>query len=490
MIDKRRVILVPIDNRPITYRFPQLIARIAGIDAIVPPSEMIGSSKAPPNVEVLSNWLENTIKETQPSCLVVCLDSLIYGGLVASRRSDDELKTLLERSKNVSKWKQLTDKTLQVLAQSSIMRISDNDHADAERPYWSEYGREIFKWSALLHKQNRGILQIEEEPQLKELENKINLEVRQDYLAARERNFQVNLKFMEYVQSGDIDFLVFSQDDTGKYGLNVWEKEELLSRSSQHNVAAYVGTDEVLMVLLCRWLVLSSSNKPRCSVHFNMEQNKSTPSNFEGQSIEESLKAQLKTSALEVTTTGSEDFAVVIHAAKDVQGDHVQLSGHPDNRKLNTSEEVEATIRLLDKINVPCVLCDVAYANGSDPLLVEQLLSRKDLLNKLWGYAGWNTTGNTIGSALAMGTARHYAQQQRVDTSAVFKRAMFVRFADEWAYQSQVRPKLSEASDEQLNQLMMPYINRLAIALDFEPKNLQIRFPWQRTFEVEIKVDD
>jgi hypothetical protein len=493
------IVLVPIDNRPITYAFPQLIARIAGVDAIVPPASMIGSSKAPTNIEALSNWLDNTIKETQPSCLAVCLDSLIYGGLVASRKSNESLEVLLKRCKSIPRWKQLTGNALQVLAQSSIMRISDN-YGGEERSYWSQCGREIFKWSALLHKQRRAVLTVQEKMQLKEVENKISPEVRQDYLAARERNFKVNLQLIEYATMHDIDFLVFGQDDTGKYGLNAWEREELLSEYSRRklsNVAAYRGADEVLMALLFRCLVSNGSVKPRCSVHFNLEQCKSTISNFEGQSIEESLKAQLNATALEVVPETNADFAVVVHAAKDFQGDHVWLEGHPDHRTLNTTEEVEATMRCLEKIAIPCVLCDVAYANGSDPLLVEQLLSRKDLLNKLWGYAGWNTTGNTIGSALAMGAARWYASEQLqppvqtrpTNPDTAFKQAMFTRFADEWAYQSQVRPKLSEASDERLNQLMMPYLERLAAVLDFQPKNLQIRFPWKRTFEVEISMD-
>jgi hypothetical protein len=509
MIDRSRIILVPIDNRPITYAFPQLIAHLAGIEAIVPPAEIIGSSKAPPNIEALSEWLDRTLKEMQPASLVICLDSLIYGGLVASRCCSDPLEVLLKRTKNILGWKQLTSTELKVLAQSSIMRISDNYYNNEEKPYWSEYGREIFRWSEFLHKQKRGLLKEESQlVQLKELESKIPSRVRQDYLDTRERNFQVHLNLIEYVQSGNIDFLILSQDDTGKYGLNVFEKEELILRCNQQkidNVAAYVGTDEVSMVLLCRGLVLNSPTKPKCAVRFNLEQGKSVLSNYEGQSIEESLKAQMRTIAIETVSpsnanSSAENFAIIVHAAKDIQGDHVWLSGHPDRRTLDTSEEVEKTMSLLETATTPCVICDVAYSNGADPLLIEQLMRRKDLVGKLWGYAGWNTTGNTIGTALALGVARWYAKgEQRsgrrsadtdVSTDAAFKQAMFTRFADDWAYQTQVRPELSEPSDEKLNQLMKSYLSQIADMLDFKPKNVQLRLPWQRTFEVEIKLHD
>jgi hypothetical protein len=48
------------------------------------------------------------------------------------------------------------------------------------------------------------------------------------------------------------------------------------------------------------------------------------------------------------------------------------------------------------------VFADIAYCNGGDPLLLS-LLRQKNLVWKLAGYAGWNTSSNTIGTCLPMG---------------------------------------------------------------------------------------
>jgi hypothetical protein len=490
---QKKILLVPIDDRPITYQFPQLIASVAGVSAAVAPRNLLGSRQGSVNTQALSHWLVDKLASRQPDAVAVCLDSLIYGGLVASRRSDDSENVVLERIKNIGEWKHINDKSPAVYAQSSIMRISNNYYNNEEKSYWSQYGREIFKWSQLLHQQERSFLK--DQSELKEVEAKIDPEVRKDYLATRERNFHVNLKLIEYVQAKAIDFLIFSQDDTGELGLNVLEKEKLLASCNGQrltNVMAYCGTDEVLMTLLARWLGLNSDRRPRISLHYSPHEGRAVLSNYEGKTIEETIRAQAKAAALDVAEMTGDlgDLAVIVHTGGHVQGDHMWLSGHPDLRALKTDAIVENTMQLLEQMHVPTIICDVAYSNGSDPALMTRLMGRKDLVNKLWGYAGWNTTGNTVGSTLALGVARWYANQNVVDTADAFRQAMFVRFADDWVYQTQVRPQLSgEPSEELLNQLMMPLVRQLFTLFDFEPKNIKFKFPWQRTFEVEVCVE-
>ena len=53
-------------------------------------------------------------------------------------------------------------------------------------------------------------------------------------------------------------------------------------------------------------------------------------------------------------------------------------------------------------------LADNAYANGGDPELIS-LLDQMDMLRRLHGYAGWNTSSNTIGTAIAEGVHAYIA---------------------------------------------------------------------------------
>lgn len=505
-----KAIIIPIDNRPVTYLFPQLLGQVAGIEVIAPPRESMGSLTVTTSVNVLNEWLSHTIQRQMPDVVLVCIDSIIYGGLIPSRRVDTSAKEVLERAKAIGKWKRLCSQQPRVYAQSSIMRISDNYDNTEEKPYWSRYGREIFAWSEALHRLSGNSPSVDPAAaglragELRQLEVRIDEEIRRDYLNTRQRNFQLNRRLLDFAESGDLDFLVYSQDDSGQYGLNVMEKERLLAEAARrelNNVIAYSGADEVLMTLIGRWLIEQNGAPPRTKVVFSPDSGSGISSRYEGQTIGESVAAQLaaigltKKSAaatdLQADDVQNLDFQIIVHTSGDRQGDHIWLPGHPDLRNLNTNSSVSQTIAAIEESTVPCVLCDVAYSNGADPLLLEQLLSRKDLVKKLWGYAGWNTTGNTIGSALATGIARWFAERNGKGDKAdeQLAKALFVRLADDWAYQTQARKQLgNDLSTSHLQTLMAPPLDRLKTALDINPPRIDLSLPWRRSFEVEINI--
>src|SRR3990167_9131505 len=88
-------LLLPLDNRPCTSRFPLEIAAIAGFDVVVPPLDLLGDVKKPAALAGLETWLESQLG--QVPLLVISLDTWLYGGLVFSRKSNAPLTLLTER---------------------------------------------------------------------------------------------------------------------------------------------------------------------------------------------------------------------------------------------------------------------------------------------------------------------------------------------------------------------------------------------------------
>jgi len=260
---------------------------------------------------------------------------------------------------------------------------------------------------------------------------------------------------------------------------------------------------------------------PQALVHFAPPSGAAIPSRYEGQDVRTTVSTQGAAAGLilldpnKALTAGdtSHAFTLIIHAPAERQGDHITLPGQADLSDLDTTEAVATTIALIEKADDRVVIADVAYANGGDPRLVESLLKRPDLLARVKSYAGWNTSGNTMGSALALAVASWYfdlnwtvdnkgsiikrgdnpdnttqmqATEAVIPMSEWHKQCLFVRLVDDWAYQACVRKQLDgEASTQKLATLIGPYIGQVNAALGIEP-SVRLSFPWKRTFEIEI----
>lgn len=484
-----KVILLPLDDRPVTYVYPQLVAKAAGIVPIVPPRALFGNLSTAAKVDGLVAWIDAAITRERPGALLLCFDTLLYGGLINSRRSEDTLKTITDKLSNLKGWHKNAGPLAPIYGNASIMRISDNYDNTEEKQYWGRFGREMFAWSSQLHRLLRGD---ELSPGvLTAAEYRIPPDIRRDYVATRFRNFQISTKLIEFLAQEVIRRLTFTLDDSGETGLNILERDKLLAMVKENNLGSridfYPGADEVLCTMFARWLVDTKGRRPSARLKFASEEARQCQSLYEGQTIGETIQAHIGAAGIDVRHEGDGDFTVIVHAAHR-QGDHIHLAGHPDMRQVDTNTAVRSTVKLLEETQGPCVLIDVAYANGSDPLLVEELLKRSDLIDKLLSYAGWNTTGNAAGSALALAVARWARNSTTRDDS--LSECLFTRLVDDWAYQANVRSQIGpETSTSQLATLMTPYVKRIAAAMNYQPKSLTLSFPWNRTFEIEVGID-
>jgi len=463
------------------------VAKAAGIVPIVPPRTLLGSLSEAAKVEALNTWVDAAIARERPSALLLCLDTILYGGLINSRRSEETMRAIASKLSILKIWQKNAGPLASIYAQSSIMRISDNYDPTEEKPYWARFGREIFAWSAQLHRLLRG----DDLPAgvITAAEYRIPPDIRKDYVATRFRNYQINTKLVESVASETLRSLTFSLDDSGETGLNVMERDKLVALINETNlqskVFCYAGADEVLCAMFARWLVDTKGKKPGARLHYAVDEAKQCQSRYEGQSIGETITSQIAACGIELKDNA--DFTIIVHASHR-QGDHIQLPGLADLRQIDTASAVRSTLKLLEEATTPCALIDVAYANGSDPALIEELLKRPELLDKLISYSGWNTTGNSAGSALALAVAR-WARNTMVRDEAL-NECLFTRLTDDWAYQANVRSTIaSDTTTGQLAAAMTPYVKRIAQAMNYQPKALTLSFPWGRTFEIEVGID-
>jgi hypothetical protein len=493
-----KLLLLPLDDRPVTFVYPQMVAQAAGVETVAPPRKLMGSLAQPADPVKLMEWLEQA-NASKPDALILALDSLLYGGLIPSRRSPLTLPEVLKRVDWLKSWHKRSDKKPAISCQASIMRISDNYDNTEEKEYWAKYGREIFAWSQEMHKLTKN--REGDRTQLRTLEMRVPAEIRQDYQSTRFRNFQALKKSLELVRDKQIERMTLSLDDSGEFGLNLVEKQ-MLEKTAQdlgiaERVAVYAGADEVLCSLIARHLT-AKQGAPKVALVYSNETMGEIFSRYEGQTIARTIESHLNACGVQVTGTYNTataataidaDFVLLVHLPDARQGDHVSLPGLPNLTNIESERSAENAIRFIEASHLPVAIADVAYANGSDPLLMEKLFAKPVLLKKLWSYAGWNTTGNAAGSAIALAVAYWYGRKNNANAELPLKRCLFVRFADDWGYQTQVRPKLQSAlPGNELAAMLAPYVLRIGKCLDFTPGSISVRQPWNRTFEIEVSL--
>lgn len=458
-----RIAFIPIDNRPVCYTLPQQIAEVdKDLELFLPPREMLGDLKKIADISGILTWLENLENLDK---IIVSLDTIAYGGLIPSRRSldkFDEIKTRMEKFKSV-----LLSKNAKIYAFSSIMRISNNNINEEEKEYWNLYGKKIFKYSFESHKNT---------PHGK-VETDVPIEIIQDFIKTRKRNFDLNLVYLSWAEEGFFDTLVFSKDDCAKYGLNVAEAQAIENRIKKQNINALVktGADEIPLSLLSR--ALTDGKKIKIAPLFMEPEAANLISKYEDVSVSESVKGQIELAGGSVCEEEDADMVLVVNNFKTEQGELVM------------GVEVEGFSKDLRLPKKPYVIADILNANGADNCFLEKFFEREINIKDFLGYAGWNTTGNTVGSALCCAIVKYLAKQP--DTTA-FKKIRTVRFLDDWAYQANVRKILKSRSTKintnELESEMKIYEDFLAEKLGFSPKNISYTFPWGRFFEIEVQV--
>ena len=434
-----KIAFLPIDNRPVCYNLASDIAEIdRDIELFLPPREFLGDLTKVANIESLLKWLENL---PQVDSMILSLDTLVYGGLIPSRRSKDtfeELCTRLDRIKPLLKNKK-------VYAFSSIMRISNNNYNEEEKEYWAEYGKKIFEFSFSGGK------------------NKCNIpnEIITDYLATRKRNFEINKIYLAWQKEGLFDTLIFSKDDCAEKGFNVDEARELERLGGKTKT----GADEIPLTLLARSIKKDIKIYPQ----FLEPDYKNCISNYEDVSIEKSVLGQLELGGFKVSSKEDADIILIVNNFIEKQGELVMGW----DTKSFDGDFVPP--------NKPYAVADVRFANGGDNAFVTQLLNKLDLTN-FYGYAGWNTSANTLGSLLCAVKVKW--QAKKYDEKA-FKKLQTIRFLDDWAYQANVRRNIEKPCN--IEKQMFPFYKNIAISLKEEMTNVCYSYPWNRKFEIEIK---
>ncbi|WP_196603931.1 DUF4127 family protein [Pectinatus haikarae] len=498
---KAKVILyVPHDNRPISDKQTVAVAEKAGVVIKVPPEQLLGTRTSPGDPDGLYQWVMNNAQDADAA--VISSDALLYGSLVASRKHSFDRTDILKRTDYFISIHKKYPK-LPVYVFSSIMRTPKNAAASGteEPSYYQTYGDYIFQYTALLDKNISQGLTSNEEDQMVQLRQHIPLNVIDDWMGRRRKNFDANKVLVELTRNNIINYLVVGCDDNAPFS-QTHNERVVLSQSAQgmssSNFRIVAGVDEMGLLLITRAINKIYSYEPVVAIGYASGYGGATIPSYSDEPIDNSVRSEIDLAGGRPTTS-AKGASMILLVNTNVSGMTYEAGENLNSiyPRANTNSFVNMIEHYLgDK--TPVAIGDIAFANGADNALMHNLLQR-NLLFKLTSYAGWNTATNSTGWSVGQGLLSLHMTDENKNM------LLLTRYVDDWFYQANVRQtvarklnifpgrgsKLSlgdklepaQIDAEQMTQNLfdkyMPFLNIKAV---------KVNFPWNRLFESDIQI--
>lgn len=492
------IMYVPFDNRPVSLDYVVDTVEKGGFEILVPPEEYLANRTKNANPEQLWKWVFAHANEVDS--IVVSSDALIYGGLVASRTHDLPEYTLSKRIKNFQKLKEINP-SVRIYVFSTIMRSPHASSGGVEPLYYETYGPDIFQITSLRDKQEvKGLTKVEEQALNSSL-SIVPQDVMDDWLLRRGKNFKVNAALIGEVKKNTFAYLLLGRDDASPYSRSHQESRWLEKDSLGLPASKYLsfpGADQLGMVLLARAANDLRVKLPSIAVKYTQGVGDNTIPSYEDTAIGKTVWNHIiAAGGVPLRSEAMADMILAVHTPAD--GWTREAGGGNNPQEVNP--ETYVFVRQLQsylRANKKVAVADVAFANGSDNSLMNEMTIHK-IIPKLQSYSGWNTASNTIGYTIGQAI---FAQNMTTENKDSL---LAVRLLDEWAYQANIRSVLRDDvlmpqgySDVQLNEITPQLIMETEKQMNtFKKQNLSwfpiekihVSFPWNRLFEVKIKVE-
>lgn len=497
------IALLPIDERPVNTGLAVDVAAIAGAQVEIPPMDLLPKMRVPGKVDLLGSWLLDTAAQPATDGVVVSIDMLVHGGLIAGRTTPDLTSPTLDRL-GILREVRVARPTLPMSAVSLVTRASDSYSPDEEPSYWEHYGRELHRYGAALHRcfeaaNSDGCLDSYQH-EIDQLEDVIPAAVRADFQTRRLRNHIVNLECLRLLADGVINPLLITADDTARHSAGSLEQNWLRhwSRALQSgvNLLMYPGADEVDAVLTARAITDLHQESVSCEVECYTPEGLDRIANYENQPVRVGASRQIAAAGAHLALDGKPDIRLIVHPPDPGGGDC--FGGRP----VDDPRAVEGTVALVKRSidsGAEVALADVRYSNGSDPSLV-QALHDEGLLPSLSAYAGWNTAGNSIGTTVAAAVCSVIGQRTGTYDGVAARRLLLHRVLEDHYYQSIIRTRLAASNDSYHPGPLTPGVQSAYLAEVTDALNLalhtlaqdeewevrDVALPWGRTFEIDF----
>lgn len=475
-----KILLIPLDGRPCNTTLPAGLARVAGCAVTLPPAAMLGRYMVPADTEEICNFLERHAPEAD--AIILSADMCVHGGIEMSRGAQpglEEARRRLDRLEEIVRAHGRKTTLFSMITRGTITATKEE-----ELQLWEYTGA----LNALRGKRRTG----SEEMRYKELLAAIPTQVLADYDFARKRNQEINMRIAGWAAQGLLARTLFLQDDAGEHGPHIAE-QKALEALTDGRADFMPGADEACSMLVAGAVVTSHALKPSINIVTADRTAMDFFALYERNPFAESLASHMTPLSLQDNPDATVEFFLnpPLKPSTDLF-----LRPHPGAMRDYSafSERLADAVQSGDSV----VLADCAHCNGADIHLMKEL--DKTTLDRLAGFAAWNTASNTLGTALAhaamIAVGKHTGKFNQEQSDRMTK----TRLLEDWLFQSLAREELTayclqnkvdrfgfgdrwKEMDAMLDTRMKELSGQLLPALP----PYTAAFPWRRLFETEVK---
>lgn len=442
------IISIPLDIRPYNYDFLISLASMdSNISLKMPAKEILGYKKQPASHQAVDDFINSHCADSD--ALIISLDMYLYGGLFPARIHQMELTELIARLNKIKTLKE-SYPALKIYASSLVLRTPKYNSSEEEPDYYAHIGHSIFQVGYLSDKEKRVGLSEDEKAHLLAHRSAINSASFDDWLSRRSKNLQLIENAIELVDEKIIDQLIIPLDDTAEFGFTMQDQERIYEKISllgvQDRVFVHPGTDESGCTLLTKAYLSMRKKDFIATTLYSNELFKTYIPNYEDRPFIHSLRSYAAASGITLVDNDASLPVLAINGCGEIMQEAFDISYgynlHTGVRKPKYKNITYYTHRDLvtyakeiasRALQVSVVAIDVAMSNGGETELI-RALDKAGALDTIKGYAGWNTTCNSLGTGIA-----NLVFSTMGDNADAIERFLKERLVSDWAYQTEVR---------------------------------------------------
>jgi len=489
------MVLVPLDDRPVTAQLPQLLGAIAGARVVEPPRPLLGHDLVPGDADAILRWLRDEAP-AGASDVVASTDMTMYGGLVASRIPGVSLDVARTRLQELAAIREARGGSF--TAFGTVMRLAPTGVPAIGKAASFPFAGDV--WPLLQRYANLPDPPRTEEQraEAERLRARLGPNLRA-YLDTRARDRDADLAALRLTAEGRFDRMVLGQDDAGPAGLHVRDLAALRAFAARWIPAGRAriepGADELGMVLIGAALARHAGIVPRVRVVYSRPDGASVQDPIEFAPIDVTIGDLIATCGGARTNAGDAAIDLFVRV--------------PDTAAPHEAAFVDAIAADVARGRLAAV-ADLSFL-GDPPYAVQRRLTEeliaRGIAARIAAFASWNTTANTVGTALPEAIAVLAGRALGSYDARAHARFTLMRYVDDIAFHDDVRPRLNadlssagvtdhtyllpevaqETAAENRALLWREGLDLLnRIAPQFRDAGFTITLPWNRTFETGL----